>query len=97
MKVYEGLSGEYGNERVGTLRSSWSIMTLCGFTSLCIIPFEWQKSRAWRPEMSRTRMTARWAYFEKLEHIETDVHVGESRIKNFEVHVVDVFCNSTLR
>ncbi len=25
-----------------TLRCSWSIITLCGFTSLCIIPMLWQ-------------------------------------------------------
>jgi hypothetical protein len=35
-----------GGTRKHTVRFSWSIMTLCGLTSRCMIPFEWQKSRA---------------------------------------------------
>ena len=29
-----------------SFRCSWSIITLCGFTSRCMMPWEWQKSRA---------------------------------------------------
>ena len=31
------------------------------------------------------------AYFEKLEHVKSDIVIGESRIENFEVDIVDIF------
>lgn len=36
-----------------TFLSWWSIITLCGFTSLCMIPILWQKSRAWKNTQNR--------------------------------------------
>ena len=33
------------------------------------------------------------AHFEKLEHVKSDIVIGESRVEHFEVDVVDVFCD----
>ena len=40
--------GTAATRQHSTLRSSWSIMMLCGLTSRCMMPFEWQKSKALR-------------------------------------------------
>ena len=33
------------------------------------------------------------AYFEELEHVITNIVISESRVKHFEVDIVDVFCD----
>jgi len=35
------------------------------------------------------------AHFEKFEHVKSNIVIGKSRVEDFEVDVVDVFCDQT--